>query len=65
MGESPDTSVVNSYLQHWQVSNLFVAGGSAFPQNGSGNPTMTIMAIALRCADALIDRYVKKPGSLV
>jgi gluconate 2-dehydrogenase alpha chain len=64
MGESPETSVVNSYLQHWQVSNLFVAGGSAFPQNGSGNPTMTIMAIALRCADALIDRYVKKPGSL-
>ncbi len=65
MGESPDTSVVNSYLQHWQVSNLFAPGGSAFPQNGSGNPTMTIMAIALRCADALIDRYVKKPGSLV
>jgi gluconate 2-dehydrogenase alpha chain len=65
MGDSAETSVVNPYLQHWQVSNLFVAGGSAFPQNGSGNPTMTIMAIALRSADALIDRYVKKPGSLV
>jgi gluconate 2-dehydrogenase alpha chain len=65
MGESPATSVLNSYLQHWQISNLFAPGGSAFPQNGSGNPTLTILAITLRSADALIDRYVKKPGSLV
>jgi gluconate 2-dehydrogenase alpha chain len=65
MGESPETSVLNPYLQHWQVSNLFVAGGSAFPQNGSGNPTLTILAITLRASDALIDRYVKKPAPLV
>ena len=36
MGTSPDRSVVNPWLQHWQVPNLWVAGASAFPQNGSG-----------------------------
>jgi gluconate 2-dehydrogenase alpha chain len=65
MGESPETSVVNPYLQHWQVPNLWVMGGSAFPQNGSGNPTLTILATALRGADALIDKYVRHPDKLV
>jgi gluconate 2-dehydrogenase alpha chain len=65
MGPSPETSVVNQYLQHWQVPNLWVMGGSCFPQNGSGNPTLTILATALRAADGLIDRYVKRPDKLV
>ncbi|MBV9746556.1 MAG: GMC family oxidoreductase, partial [Acidobacteriia bacterium] len=64
MGTAPAQSVVNPWLQHWQVPNLWVVGGSAFPQNGSGNPTLTILALALRAADGLIDRYVKSPGSL-
>ncbi|HLK48768.1 MAG TPA: GMC family oxidoreductase [Bryobacteraceae bacterium] len=64
MGASPDTSVVNPWLQHWKMPNLWVVGGSAFPQNGSGNPTLTILAITLRAADGLIDRYMKRPGGL-
>jgi gluconate 2-dehydrogenase alpha chain len=64
MGASPDRSVVNPYLQHWQVSNLFVLGGSTFPQNPSAHPTLTIIALAIRTADAIIDRYLKKPGAL-
>jgi choline dehydrogenase-like flavoprotein len=55
MGASPETSVVNPWLQHWKAPNLWVVGGSAFPQNGSGNPTLTILAITFRAADALID----------
>jgi gluconate 2-dehydrogenase alpha chain len=39
-------------------------GGSAFPQNGSGNPTLTILAITLRAADRLIGSYLKNPGGL-
>jgi gluconate 2-dehydrogenase alpha chain len=64
MGASPDRSVVNPYLQHWQVANLFVLGGSTFPQNPSGHPTLTILAMACRTADVIVNGYLKKPGPL-
>jgi gluconate 2-dehydrogenase alpha chain len=64
MGTSPENSAVNPWLQHWQASNVWVVGGSAFPQNGSGNPTLTILAITLRAADGIVDRYLKRPGGL-
>lgn len=64
MGSSPEHSVLNPYLQHWQLSNLFVLGASSFPQNASGNPTPTILALTYRTADAIIDRYVKHPAAL-
>ena len=51
MGTSPDHSVVNPYLQHWQTPNLFILGASSFPQNAAANPTPTILAQALRTAD--------------
>lgn len=38
MGESPDDSVVNSYLQHWDADNLFVVGAGNFPHNGAATP---------------------------
>ncbi len=64
MGSTPENSVVNSWLQHWHVPNLWVVGASSFPQNSSSHPTVTSVALTLRAADALIDRYVKKPGAL-
>jgi gluconate 2-dehydrogenase alpha chain len=64
MGNSPSHSVVNPCLQHWQLSNLFILGGSTFPQNSSMNPTPTILALTLRTADAIVDRYLKSPGPL-
>ncbi len=64
MGSSPDISVVNPYLQHWQISNLFILGASSFPQNSASNPTPTIMALAYRTADAIVDRYMKNPAAL-
>jgi gluconate 2-dehydrogenase alpha chain len=64
MGKLPDRSVVNPYLQHWQLSNLFVVGASAFPQNSAMHPTPTILALTLRTADAIVDRYLKTPGAL-
>jgi gluconate 2-dehydrogenase alpha chain len=51
-------------MQHWRIPNLWVIGASAFPQNSSGNPTVTILAMAYRAADALVDRYFKHPGPL-
>jgi gluconate 2-dehydrogenase alpha chain len=64
MGKSPETSVVNSYLQHWHFPNLFVLGGSTFPQSSSARPTLAILAFCSRTADAIIGRYVKAPGPL-
>jgi gluconate 2-dehydrogenase alpha chain len=64
LGANGTDSVVNMYLQHWRVPNLFVLGASAFPQNPSGNPTLTAAALTYRTADAVIQRYLKHPGEL-
>jgi len=53
------------YWQHWQAPNLFVLGASVFPQNPSGNPTLTAVALTYRTAGAEIDRYAKNPGALL
>jgi gluconate 2-dehydrogenase alpha chain len=64
LGANPQHSVVNQYLQHWQIPNLFVLGASAFPQNPSGNPTLTSVALTYRTADAIVNRFLRKPGPL-
>ncbi|MFT4172577.1 MAG: GMC family oxidoreductase [Rhodocyclaceae bacterium] len=65
MGERPDTSVVNKYLQSWDVPNVFVTGASAFPQNFAYNPTGTVGALAYWAAHAIREQYLKNPGPLV
>ncbi len=65
MGSSPERSVLNPYLQHWRVPNLFVLGASSFPQNASANPTLTVLAVTYRAADAIVERYLKRPAPLV
>ena len=65
MGADPATSAVNKYLQSWDVTNVFVVGGSAFPQNGGNPPTSTIGALACWAADSIKERYLKRPGALV
>jgi gluconate 2-dehydrogenase alpha chain len=65
MGASPERSVVNTFGQHWQAPNLFVMGASMFANNGSANPTPTVLAFTYRTADAVIDRYLKHPGTLL
>ena len=64
MGADPATSVVNRFLQSWDVANLFVVGASAFPQNGGYNPSGTVAALTYWCADAIKGRYLKQPGPL-
>jgi len=65
MGNSPKTSVVNRYLQSWDVSNVFVIGASNYPQNASWNPTGTLGALTYWAIDALKSKYLKNPGALV
>jgi gluconate 2-dehydrogenase alpha chain len=65
MGTDRATSVVNKYLQSWDVPNLFVIGASNFPQNATYNPTGTVGALAYFAADAIVNRYLKSPGPMV
>jgi len=64
MGDDPDTSVVNSYLQMWDAPNVFVVGACNFPQNAGFNPTGTVGALAYRAAEGIL-KFHKTGGSLV
>jgi len=65
MGSNPSNSVINRYSQSWDVSNLFVYGASAFPQNIGYNPTGLLAGLAYFSAAKLRDTYLKSPGPLV
>lgn len=45
--------VVNEDCRVHGIANLYVAGGSVFPTGGYANPTLTVVALALRLADHL------------
>jgi len=64
-GDNPANSVVNKYMQSWDVPNLFVLGSGAFPQNAGYNPTGTVAALTYLSADAIKNQYLKAPGPLV
>jgi len=60
MGADPRSSVVNSWGQTWDVPNLFVADGAVFASNADKNPTLTIMALAWRASDHILERMKRK-----
>jgi len=55
MGKDPRRSVVNEYCQSHDIPNLFICDASVFVTSGGANPTETIMAIAARTADHIIN----------
>jgi gluconate 2-dehydrogenase alpha chain len=65
MGDNPKTSALNRYLQSWDVSNVFVPGANAFPQNNAYNPTGMVGALTYWMAKAIREMYLKNPGPLV
>ena len=56
MSESPRHGVVDADCRVHGVSNLFIAGSSVFPSYGHTNPTLTIVALAVRLADHIKSR---------
>ena len=58
MGTDPATSAINRFLQMGDVSNVFVMGASAFPQNFGYNPTGMVTALAYWSARAIRERYL-------
>jgi choline dehydrogenase-like flavoprotein len=53
MSDDPKTGVVDANCRVHGTDNLYVAGSSVFPTGGAANPTLTIVALALRLADHL------------
>lgn len=53
MGTNAAASVTDSYGRTWDHPNLWLAGSGLFPAVGTGNPTLTIAALALRAAPAI------------
>jgi choline dehydrogenase-like flavoprotein len=53
MGVDPATSVVDPECRTHDLSNLWIASSSVFPTGGAMNPTLTIVALALRSATAI------------
>jgi choline dehydrogenase-like flavoprotein len=53
MADSPKQGVVDRNCKVHGVAGLYVAGSSVFPTAGHGNPTLMIVAMAIRLADWL------------
>jgi choline dehydrogenase-like flavoprotein len=53
MSRTCDDGIVNQNLRLHSVDNLYITGSAVFPTAGYANPTLTIVALALRLADHL------------
>lgn len=62
MSDKPGDGVVNKWGQAHDVPNLFISDGSQFTTGASENPTLTIVALAIRQADHIASEMTK--GSL-
>ena len=62
MGNDPRTSVLDRYCGAHEVKNLFVADGAPFVTQADKNPTWTILALAWRTAEHIVDE--RKRGNL-
>ncbi len=60
MGVDPATSVVDANAMVHGVNGLFVAGSSVFPTGGHANPTLMLLALAIRLADHLKVRFASE-----
>lgn len=54
MGDDPEQSVTDRWHQCWDVPGLYVCDGSSFVTSGGVNPTATIAALAVRCAEGML-----------
>ncbi|GAC1530262.1 MAG: GMC family oxidoreductase [Sediminibacterium sp.] len=55
-GGDARSSVLDSYCKAHEMDNLYVVDGSFFPSSGAVNPSLTIMANALRVGAHLLER---------
>lgn len=59
MSSDPATGVVDRNCRMHAIENLYVAGSSLFPTGGFANPTLTVVAMALRLAEHLREKLAR------
>ncbi len=64
MGSDPADGVVDANCRVFSVDNLYVAGSAVFPTSGQANPTLTIVALAIRLARH-IEAEASRPVEIV
>jgi choline dehydrogenase-like flavoprotein len=57
MSDDPRRGVVDRDCRVHGIENLWIAGSSVFPTSGFANPTLTILALTLRLAGELRERF--------
>ena len=60
MGTDRRTSVTNEYCQLHDAANVFVADAGPFVSQADKNPTWTILALAWRTSDYIVDQMSKR-----
>jgi choline dehydrogenase-like flavoprotein len=59
---NPREGVVDENCRVHGLKNLFVSGPSVFPTGGYANPTLTVVALAIRLADHLKEQMSRAPA---
>lgn len=60
MGDNPRTSVVNKWEQMHDVDNVFIVDAGPFVSQADKNPTWTILALAWRTSDYIVEQLKKQ-----
>ncbi len=60
MSADPEAGVTNRWGQTHDIPNLFVSDGSVFASSAAANPTLTIVALAIRQADHIAERMSRR-----
>ncbi|WP_422861077.1 GMC family oxidoreductase [Flagellimonas sp. W118] len=60
MGDNKKTSVVNKYQQMHDVDNVFIVDAGPFVSQADKNPTWTILALAWRASDYIVEELKKQ-----
>ena len=60
MGDNPKTSVLNKYAQAHECKNLYVTDAGSFVSQADKNPTWTILALAWRTSEYIVDQLKKQ-----
>ena len=56
MGSDAKSSVLDPTCKAWELDNLYVVDASVFPSSAAVNPTLTIVANAMRTGDHIAER---------